>query len=373
MLYLDYAATTPVDREVFRAMEPYFCKVFANPSSKHVCGQMANDGVEKARGIIANQINAQPDEIIFTAGASEANNLALKGVAECYEEPKHFITSTIEHKALLEAMDDLEEWGHRITRVEPDEYGIVHPSDVHAAIDDDTVLCSIMHVNNEIGTIQPIHDIAHLCHQRGVMFHTDATQSFGKMPLSIEDGIDMISTSAHKIYGPKGVGFLYCSKEVPLKCQISGGSQENGMRAGTLNVPGIVGFGKAVSVACGKLEDEWERQSALEEIFLDEIYRNVPMAYVQGDEEYKVPWICNICFWGIDGGQLRDALSNEGICVSRSSACAKSGAASHVLEATNTREELSQGALRISFGRDTTENDVRRAARTIAHYVSQLR
>ena len=230
-----------------------------------------------------------------------------------------------------------------------------------------------MHVNNEIGTIQPIHDIADVCHEQGVLFHTDATQSFGKLPLGIDEGIDLLSACAHKLYGPKGVGFLYCHNEIPLKCQISGGSQEGGVRAGTLNVPGIVGFAKATQIACAELEKELKRFEGLEEVFLQELYKNVPMAYVQGDEDYKVPWICNVCFYGVNGEALRDALEGEGICVSRSSACAMSGAASHVLEAIDTRKDLAQGALRISFGRMTSRDDVIRCARVIAHYVNQLR
>ncbi len=373
MLYLDYAATTPVDPRVLEEMTPYFCEVYGNPSSRHAMGEKAQAAVEEARKTIANQINAKPSEVIFTGGACEANNLCIKGIAECYEEAVHFITSSIEHKSMLAAMKDLEEWGHKVTYVKPDAYGVIDPEDIKRAIQPDTILCSIMHVNNEIGTIQPIHDIADACHEQGVIFHTDATQSFGKMPLDIADGLDLVSASAHKIYGPKGTGFLYCNSEIPLKCQISGGSQENGARAGTINVPGVVGFAKATKIACGKLEEEYERLEELEGVFLNEIYQNVPLTYLQGDEDYKVPWICNLCFYDVDGEQLRQALSDEGICISRSSACAKSGAASHVLDGMGTRDDLSSGALRISFGRNTTKDDVIRCARAIAHYVDQLR
>jgi cysteine desulfurase len=374
MIYLDYAATTFVDPEVLEKMMPYFTDIFSNPSSKHECGQKALVAVEKSRKLLANLLGAnQPSEIIFTGGASEANNLAIKGVAESYDEPRHFITSGFEHKCALEAMRCLEIWGHEVTYVQPRRDGIIDPREIADAIRPDTVLCSVMHVNNEIGTIQPIDDIGDICQSNGVLFHTDATQSFGKMNVRVGGNIDMLSMSAHKIYGPKGIGLLYVRDEIPLTCQISGGSQEGGLRSGTLNVPGIVGLATAANLAISHMTKEWKRLKGLEEMFLDEIKNRIPMAYLQGNRERKVPWISNICFYGADAGRIRDELGKKNICVSRSSACAKSTDASHVLTAIGTRDELLDGAVRFSFGKRTTAKKLRKVAAETASIVEGLR
>lgn len=374
LIYLDYAATTPVDSQVLEAMIPYFCDVFSNPSSKHSCGRKAAKAVADARKTMAELLGARsPSEIVFTSGASEANNLAIKGLAECFDEPKHFITTSIEHKAALNAMRDLKEWEHRVTIVDPNANGVIDPRDILDAISDDTVMVSCMLVNNEIGTIQPIDDIGDICHEHGIAFHTDATQGFGKLPVRVGGNIDMLSLSAHKFYGPKGVGALYVADELPLKCQISGGSQEQGMRAGTLNVPGIVGMAKAAQVTCGRMAEEWARLKALETLFLGIVRKTIPMAYLQGSYEQKVPWINNICFYGADAGRIRDELGKREICVSRTSACAKSGDRSHVLEAIGTDEALQSGAVRFSFGSRTDENRVRTAASALREIVAQLR
>ena len=374
MIYLDYAATTPVDEQVLEAMTPYFCEVFSNPSSKHSCGRQASKAVEDSRAILAALLGASsPSEVIFTAGASEANNLAIKGLAECYEESKHFIISSFEHKCALNAMKCLKEWGHEVTFVQPGRDGVVDPRDIADAIRSETVLCSVMLVNNEIGTIQPIDDIADICHARGVLFHTDATQGFGKLPIRVGHNIDMLSISAHKFYGPKGVGALYVGSEVPIRCQISGGSQENGLRAGTLNVPGIVGMAKAAQISCGRMREYYEKMQHFEELFLRLIKNNVPMSYLQGSAAAKVPWICNICFYNADAGRIRDMLGEREICVSRSSACAKGDGASHVLEAIGTDEALLNGAVRFSFGSRTTDERIRAAAHATAEIVAKLR
>jgi len=374
MIYLDYAATTPVDPRVLEAMIPYFCEIFSNPSSKHSCGRKAAKAVLDARKVLADLIGARTSqEVIFTAGASEANNLAIKGVAECYEEPKHFITSTFEHKATLNAMKCVEEWGHSVSYIKPGPGGIIDPRDVKDAIRSETVLCSIMLVNNEIGTIQPIDDIADICSAQGVMFHTDATQGFGKLPIRVGSNIDMMSLSAHKFYGPKGIGILYASSELPLKCQISGGSQENGLRAGTLNVPGIVGMAKAAQLACAEMQSHYDKLKGFEQDFLWMIRNKIPMSYLQGDPDAKVPWINNICFYGADAGRIRDELGKREICVSRSSACSKSSSASHVLEAIGTDETLLSGAVRFSFGSRTTKERIRTAADATAEIVRKLR
>lgn len=372
MIYLDYAATTPVDKGVLDAMLPFFAEIFGNPSSKHPCGQEAANAVKRARENLAILIGCKPKEIIFTGGASEANNLAIKGVAECYDSPRHFITSSFEHKATLQAMKKVEEWGHSVTFVDPQPDGIVNPKAIEEAITPDTVLCSIMHVNNEIGTIQPIDDIAELCRDNDVLFHTDATQSFGKMPIDIEN-VDFMSLSAHKFYGPKGVGALYVSDDAHLTCQIDGGSQEGGRRAGTQNVPGIIGLAAAAKKAFAEMSDNWSRQKNLERAFLKEVFDSIPMSYIQGNREFKVPWITNICFYEANGEKVRDQLGEQGYCVSRTSACAVSGAASHVLEAIKTRGELLEGAIRFSFGRPTTMAQVMGAAKETACIVAGLR
>lgn len=372
MIYLDYAATTPLDEDVLRAMMPYFTEIFGNPSSQHPCGMEAAEAVSRARNIMSVLIRCKPEEIVFTGGASEANNLAIKGVAECYDSPRHFITSSFEHKATLQAMKKVEEWGHSVTFVDPQEDGIVNPKDIEEAITDDTVLVSIMHVNNEIGTIQPIDDIADICRNNDILFHTDATQSFGKMPIDVH-GIDFMSLSAHKFYGPKGIGALYVSEDARVTCQIDGGSQEGGRRAGTQNVPGIVGMAEAAKKAYGEMRESWERQKDLERAFLKELLDSTPMSYVQGNREFKVPWISNVCFYEAHGEKIRDGLGEQGFCVSRTSACAKSGDASHVLKAIKTRDELMEGAIRFSFGRPTKRQDVIDAAKTTSSVVASIR
>jgi len=374
LIYLDYAATTPVDDRVLEAMIPYFCEVFSNPSSKHSCGRKAAKAVADSRKTLADLLGARsPTEIVFTSGASEANNLAIKGLAEQFDEPKHFITTSIEHKAALNAMRDLKEWEHRVTVVKPGPDGVVDPRDIADAIEDDTVMVSCMLVNNEIGTIQPIDDIGDICHARGVAFHTDATQGFGKLPVRVGSNIDMLSLSAHKFYGPKGVGALYVADELPLKCQISGGAQEHGMRAGTLNVPGIVGMAEAAKISCGRMAEEWDRLKALETLFLGLVRKTIPMSYLQGNYDMKVPWINNICFYNADAGRIRDELGKHEICVSRTSACSKSGDKSHVLEAIGTDEALQSGAVRFSFGSRTTEDRIRTSAVALREVVAKLR
>lgn len=374
LTYLDYAATTPVDSQVLEAMIPYFCEVFSNPSSKHTCGRAAAKAVSDSRKTMADLLGARsPDEIVFTSGASEANNLAIKGLAECFDEPRHFITTSIEHKAALNAMKDLQEWDHRVTFVSPREDGVVHPQDILDAIADDTVMVSCMLVNNEIGTIQPIDDIGDICRSHGIAFHTDATQGFGKLPVRVGSNVDMLSLSAHKFYGPKGVGALYVADELTLKCQISGGSQEKDLRAGTLNVPGIVGMAEAAKISCGRMREEWERLKALETLFLGLVRKTIPMSYLQGNYEHKVPWINNICFYNADAGRIRDELGKREICVSRTSACSRSGAQSHVLEAIGTNEALRSGAVRFSFGSRTNEDRIRHAAAELKDVVAKIR
>ena len=374
LIYLDYAATTPVDDDVLSAMKPFFCDIFANPSSKHTCGRRAAKAIDDSREIIAKSMGAKlPSEIVFTSGASESNNLAIKGFAEKFDEPRHFITTSIEHKAALNAVKDLAEWGHRFSIVDPDKNGVINPSDIESEISDDTVFVSCMLVNNEVGTIQPIHDIGDLCRSRGVAFHCDGTQGFGKMELDVKECVDMLSISAHKFYGPKGVGALYVADEVSLKCQISGGSQEGGKRSGTLNVPGIVGMAKAAEIGVSRMRSEWERMEELGSLFMGLVRSKVPISYLQAESAPRVPWIYNICFPGADSGRIRDMLGEREICVSRTSACADSGGVSHVLEAMGTRKSMTSSAVRFSFGSRSNEQKVRDCVDALADVVSEIR
>jgi len=374
MIYLDYAATTPVDTEVLNEMLPFFTEHFGNPSSAHPCGQRSAKAVEEARQTISSAIGCSRAELVFTGGASEANNLAIKGIAEFYEDRKHFITSSFEHKAALNAMKKLREWGHEVTFIDPQPDGVINPRDVEEAMrPGETVLCSIMHVNNEIGTIQPIDDIGEICHHYGALFHTDATQSFCKIPLSCNENFDMVSFSAHKFHGPKGVGGLYVHEDIELTCQIDGGSQESGVRAGTSNVPGIVGMAAAAKKLHPNIEQNFRKLEHLERIFLESVKRSIPMSYVQGNSRMKVPWIQNVCFYEVDGGALREHLGKAGVCVSRSSACATSGEASHVLESIGLRKDMMPGAIRFSFGPETAEDEVLEAVDITAQLVRRLR
>lgn len=374
MIYLDYAATTPVDERVVEAMLPYFSEVFANPSSKHTCGRRAASAVRRARQQVANTIGADPEEIVFTGGASEATNLAIKGIACQYEEPMHFIASSFEHKATINALKALEEEGHEVTFIRPDKGGVILVEDVKAAMKENTVMISLIHVNNEIGTIQPIEEVGQLAQDNDIIFHVDATQSFGKIPIDVEEmGIDMLSLSGHKVYGPKGVGALYLQKTIPLECQISGGSQEGGLRAGTLNVPGIVGLGEAADIAQREMKSEWERLEELELAFLQLVQDRVGYIHLQGDHSAKVPWITNLCFEGVDGESLRDALCASDICVSRSSACSKSKADSHVLEAIECPTELRGCAIRFSIGRKTNYDRLKKAVVVLEELVHRMR
>lgn len=372
MIYLDYAATTPVDQRVMEKMLPYFTKIFANPSSKHTCGKKATKAVNDSRKLLADLFGATEEEIIFTGSASESNNLAIKGVADLLERPAHFITTAFEHKCVLEAFNCLRSKGHTVTVLSPNEKGFIEVEDIKNALQPNTVLCSVMYVNNEIGTINPIEGISNVCRKNGVLFHCDATQAFGKLPVRANLA-DLISISAHKFCGPKGVGALYAASIVPIKCQISGGSQEYGIRAGTTNVPGIVGISEAAKIACSEMDENIKNMKSLEEVFLNEIKNNIPMSFLQGCKDNKVPWINNICFYNADGGEVRDRLGELETCVSRSSACAKSSDPSHVLQSIGTRQELLAGAIRFSFGRFTTEEDVVTAAHQTARIIEEIR
>ena len=356
-IFLDYASTTPTAPEVVQAMLPYFYQDYGNPSSKHCLGKSAARGVEWARQQVSHLIGANPDEIYFTSGATEACNLAIFGSSA--SDRRHFVTTSIEHKAVLEPMRAMAAMGHEVTIVEPEHNGCVNADAVIAALRPDTYMCSMMAVNNEVGTIQPIEAVAPVCRDAGILFHCDATQGYGKIPLDVGIGIDLLSLSSHKIYGPKGTGALYKRQGVEVLAQSIGGSQEEGLRPGTLNVPGIVGLGAATQLCSQEMGVFWSKSEMLQSMFLHELQR---FCRLNGCEDRKVPWILNI---SIPDSDARALTQIDGLCISKSSACAKSDEPSHVLASMGLDDDICRCAIRISFGRTTTEQDVVEAARMI--------
>lgn len=359
-VYLDHAATTPVDSRVFASMLPYYTEHAGNASSMHGFGQEARNAVEQARREVAALIDARPAEIVFTSGATEADNLAVLGVALATENRgRHIITSAIEHHAVLEACRVLERRGYAVTYVPADGRGIVDPADVRRSLRPDTVLISIMAANNEIGTLQPIAEIGRLARERSVLFHTDATQMVGALPLRVDDiPVDLLSMSAHKRYGPKGVGALYVRAGTPLAAVQVGGSQERGRRGGTENVPGIVGFGAAIRVAGEVMEQERARL----EHFRDQIIRDalaLPGASLNGDPERRLPNNINLSFEGTDSQSLVIGLDLRGVAISSGSACTSGSVEpSHVLASLGLPPARASAAVRLTLGRGTSEADV---------------
>ena len=375
-IYLDYAATTPVHPDVLQTMLPYFTESYGNPSSIHYFGQDAKVSMERARESVAALINARPEEIVFTSGGSEADNLAIKGVAFALEEKgKHIITSAIEHHAVLESLHFLEKRGFRVTYLPVDRYGVVDPRDVEAAIADDTILISIMYANNEVGTIQPIGEIGAIAKQRGVYLHTDAVQAVGHVPIDVNEmNIDLLSTSAHKLYGPKGVGALYVRKGTRLVSLIHGGEQERRRRASTENIPGIVGFGKAAEIALGEMVKESVRITALRDRLIEGLVTRIDDARLNGHPTQRLPNNVNVSVKYIEGESMLLNLDMEGIGASTGSACSSGTLEpSHVLLALGLSHEEAHGSLRFSLGRESTDEDVDRVLEVLPPIVSKLR
>jgi len=378
-IYLDYAATTPTDPRVVDAMLPYFTTMFGNAASRtHVFGWQAEEAVEAARREIAGLINADPKEITWTSGATEGNNLAIKGAVEFLRESgkKHVITAVTEHKAVLDTCKYLERHGVDVTFLPVDEQGLVSAAQVEAAIRPDTALVSIMFANNETGVIQPIAAIGAVCRKHGVLLHTDAVQAFGKVPLDVEAmNIDLMSISAHKIYGPKGIGALYVRRRRPrvrLAPQIHGGGHERGNRSGTLNVTGIVGFGYAAKLARESLADESTRILELREHLRRRLMTEIPHATLNGSLEHRLPGILNISFAYVEGESLLMGLKD--VAISSGSACTSASLEpSYVLKAMGLNDELAHSSLRISVGRFTTREEVDHIADLIAREVARLR
>lgn len=375
-IYLDYAATTPVHPDVLAAMLPYFTDAFGNPSAIHSCGQEAKGAVEEARAKVAALIGARDEEIVFTSGGTEADNFALEGVAFASEKKgNHFITTAIEHHAVLETCHFLEKRGFNITYLPVDRYGMVDPDNVRKAITPGTILISVMHANNEVGTIQPLAETGRIAREAGVYFHTDAVQTAGHIPVDINElGVDLLSISAHKLYGPKGVGALYVRKGTKLVSLMHGGGQERGRRAGTENVPGIVGFGKAAEIARQGIDREVMQLTHLRDKLIAGILERIDHTSLNGHPVKRLPNNINISVDFIEGESMCLTLDLEGICASTGSACSsESLEASHVLLAMGLRHEQAHGSLRFTLGRWTTEEEIERVLNVLPGIVTKLR
>lgn len=375
-IYLDYAATTPLHPDVFEAMKPYFTEKFGNPSSIHSAGVEAREAIENARRTIANCLGASPDEIIFTSGGSESDNTAIKGVAYAMaHKGNHLITSKIEHHAVLEPFNFLQRQGYKVTFLPVDKYGIVEPDDVKKAINDKTILVSIMHANNEIGTIEPIAEIAKVCRERGIYLHTDAVQSFGAINTKVDElGVDLLSISAHKFYGPKGIGVLYIRKGTRIESLLHGGAQEMGKRSSTHNVPGIVGMAYAADLAIKEMAQRVEHTQRLRDRLIQFLKNNVDDLIFNGHPEKRLPNNCHIIVKYIEGEALLVRLDQLGIYVATGSACSSGSLEpSHVLTAIGIPIEDARGSLRITLGRLTTDSDIDYFCAHFPQIVKELR
>ena len=375
-IYLDHASTTPVRPEVVEAMTPYFTEHFGNPSSIYPLGQEASDAVAAARETLASAIGASPREVYFTSGGTESDNWAIKGFARAnVARGRHIVTSAIEHHAVLHTCEALEKEGFEVTYLPVDEHGLVRPEDFKAALRPDTILASVMFANNEIGTIEPIAELAAIARQAGVAFHTDAVQAFGHEPIDVNElGVDMLSASSHKIYGPKGVGLLYIRKGVKVANFMDGGQQERGRRGSTENVPGIVGFAKAAELAIADMAPEHDRQLALRDHAIKRILAEIPSAKLNGSWESRLANNVNFSFEFIEGEGMLLQLAARGICVSSGSACTSGSLdPSHVLLAIGLPHEIAHGSLRMTIGRDTTAEDVDFAIDSLKATLANLR
>ena len=375
-IYLDNAATTKMSQTAIRAMLPYMDEIYGNPSSLHSVGQAAAEALTDARRRIADCIGASPKEITFTSGGSEADNQAILSAARMGERKgiKHIISTAFEHHAVLHTLNKLEKQGFEVTLLDVHENGIVLPEQVEAAIHDDTCLVTVMYANNEIGTIQPIAEIGEICRSKGVLFHTDAVQAAGHVPIHVkEQKIDMLSLSAHKFHGPKGVGVLYAGKGVVLSNVIEGGAQERGKRAGTENLPAIMGMTAALEEACAGMERNAARVTALRDRLIAGL-SEIPHSILNGDAEKRLPGNVNFCFEGIEGESLLLLLDDKGICASSGSACTSGSLdPSHVLLAIGRVHDIAHGSLRLTLSEETTQQEVDETVRAVKEVVEYLR
>ncbi len=375
-IYADNAATTKMSRTAIDTMVKYMEDTYGNPSSLYMIGQEAKEALEEARETVAKVINAEPREILFTSGGSEADNQAIisAAVIGAKKGKKHIVSSAFEHHAVLHTLAKLEKEGYEVTLVNVHEDGLVRPEEVEAAIRDDTCLVTIMMANNEIGTIQPIREIGAICRKHGVLFHTDAVQAVGHVPIDVKaDNIDMLSASAHKFHGPKGTGFLYTKKGIVLTNVIEGGAQERGKRAGTENVPGIMAMAAALKEAADKMEQTSPYIKGMRDRLIAGL-KAIPHSAINGDEEHRLPSNANFCFEGIEGESLLLLLDQKGISASSGSACTSGSLdPSHVLLAIGRVHDVAHGSLRLSLGEDITEEQVDYIIRSVGEVVEYLR
>lgn len=374
MIYLDNAGTTKVSEHAKEAMLPYFDEFYGNASSLHTYGQKAKEKLEEARAKVAKYLNVEPREIYFTSGGSESDNWAIQNACIIGEKKgkKHIITSAIEHHAILHTLKQKEKEGFTVTYLPVYENGIVKVEDLKKAITDDTCLVTIMYANNEIGTIQPIEEIGKVCKEKGVLFHTDAVQAVGHIPLHLEN-VDMLSISGHKFHGPKGVGVFYCKKTVPLYSFINGGAQERGKRAGTENLAGIVGMATALEDAYAEMEKTALHETKLRDKLLNELSK-IPHSKINGDREKRLPNNFNMCFEGIEGESLLLLLDDAGICASSGSACTSGSLdPSHVLLAIGLPHEIAHGSLRLTLSKYNTEEEIDKVIEEVPKIVDYLR
>lgn len=375
-IYLDNAATTKTSQEVVDAMLPYFTENYGNASSIYEVGQRSKEAITTAREKIAKVLGAKTEEIYFTAGGSEADNWALKAAFEAYSQKgKHIITTKIEHHAILHTCEYLEKKGAEITYLDVDENGLVNLDELQKAIRPETILISIMFANNEIGTIEPIKEIGMIAKEHGVLFHTDAVQAFGQVPIDVDEmNIDMLSSSAHKINGPKGIGFLYIRKGVKIRSFVHGGAQERKRRAGTENVPGIVGYGVAAKRAAETMEVRTAKERELRDYFIDRVLKEIPYVKLNGDPVKRLPNNINLSFRFVEGESLLIMLDMKGIAASSGSACTSGSLdPSHVLLAIGLPHEIAHGSLRLTLGEDTTKEDLDYTLEQLKEIIGKLR
>jgi len=373
-IYLDNAATTMLCKEAFNAMKPYFFTKYGNASSLHSFGREAHEALEMARFSVAKALNAGKDEVIFTSGGSESDNLAIVGAALANKEKgRHIITSAFEHHAVLNTCKYLETQGFRVTYLKPDRQGIIQPGELKKALTNDTILVSIMHANNEIGTIQPISEMARLAHEKGALFHTDAVQSVGKIPVDVQNlGVDLLSLSAHKFHGPKGVGCLYIRKGTKLVPQIRGGNHEHGLRAGTEDVAGAVGLATALEIEIRHMKTEMARQTALRNRLIKEVLK-IRGAWLNGHPTLRLPGNANFGFRYIEGEGMVLLLDSKGIAASTGSACSSHDLSpSHVLTSIGLKPEQAHGSLRLTMSRYTTKGEVDYVIRVLPEVIQRL-
>ena len=376
MRYFDHAATTKVKKEVLDKMFPYFVEQYGNPSSLYKLGRIARVGIEEARKNVANLINCDRNEIIFTSGGTESDNTALKGIMHLEKNKgKHMITTKIEHPAILHTCERLEEEGYQITYLNVNKEGIIELEELNNAIRKDTVLLSIMFANNEIGSIQPIERIGEIANKRGIIFHTDAVQACGNVEIDVKKmKIDMLSLSGHKIGAPKGIGALYVNKSIELKKFIDGGHQERDKRAGTENVPGMIGLGEACKIAKENMEEHIKQLTELRDEYISRIKDEIVDIQINGSMEKRLPGNSNISFKGVNGNELLMKLDERGICASAGSACSSgSSSPSHVLTAIGLPSEYAEGTLRVTLGEDNTKEDINYLVESLTEIIKEIR